>query len=473
MKKTVIFLIIALSLWGCNNFEECNELDTFPEYKESTKIAHENIPGTDVSMVEVCNIVNNQLVDCANRSKGADDLLDVTVVKPQDGDGSVVVVNRGDNQGFVLISGRKDYHPILAYSSEGRFDVNEIAEPTKCWLDGTLNAISNRTLQSDSSKSDNNLAWTQYAPTIDLSASNRMSRSIPYEEYMQLQHIFQDSIESWQRQGYTVYSMREYVDMDPVNNAWAEVDENTVYPQYWEDAERISFVVIKTRATATENPSPIKAMWHQRYPYNKFFPSVGSLTNAYVGCSAIAAGLIMYHYKYPKSINWSNIFESTYTDDLGKLLYNLASKSSPEYSEDGTGIGINNIFKTLKSYGYAGENAEYNKTRVNQSLAANCPVLASSEYLVNGEKRNHAWVLSSRLLTATYYTTEVWTFLSRNSFQRWTWQERMSEATGYYVNWGWWGNGNGYYHDIGYICPPNATNMVYNKILYNLKPTSK
>lgn len=99
---------------GCNNFEECNELDTFPEYKESTKIAHENIPGTDVSMVEVCNIVNNQLVDCANRSKGADDLLDVTVVKPQDGDGSVVVVNRGDNQGFVLISGRKDYHPIIS-----------------------------------------------------------------------------------------------------------------------------------------------------------------------------------------------------------------------------------------------------------------------------------------------------------------------------------------------------------------------
>lgn len=44
------------------------------------------------------------------------------------------VFNRGNNEGFVIISGNDNARPILAYSYEGRFEVNEMPDNVKAWM---------------------------------------------------------------------------------------------------------------------------------------------------------------------------------------------------------------------------------------------------------------------------------------------------------------------------------------------------
>ena len=396
---------------------------------------------------------------------------EITTEKSLTGDGSVIIVNMPDDKGFAVISGRKEFAPILAYAYEGRFDIQKLNEPVKQWLYAVTDSMSNRLNQPDSIISKNRQSWIAYAPQRRVKLSEHCSRSISDEEYMQLQLIFQDSIGSWERQGFKVYSMREYVDMDPVGNAWAEVDENTVYPQYWEDVDRISFVVVKNTGQIFTTGSPIATRWHQDMPYNSYFPSIGSLSHAYTGCGSMAAAIIMSYHKHPSYINWSNIKYDGYSDELGLLLYNLASKSDASYKADGTGITTGNMLKTIKSYGYSAEKSSYDETKVNKSLMDGSPVYMTSSYKRNGKDTHHAWVICSRRIVVSYQTVEVWTFLSRNKFERWHWQQSHTESLPhFYVNWGWGGSQNGYYNSLGSICPTGVTDFEYNDAIYNIKP---
>ena len=48
------------------------------------------------------------------------------------------VVNHGNNNGYVMISATKNYHPVLMWSDKGNFDVNDIPEAAQFYIDGYL-----------------------------------------------------------------------------------------------------------------------------------------------------------------------------------------------------------------------------------------------------------------------------------------------------------------------------------------------
>ena len=46
------------------------------------------------------------------------------------------IFNRGDEQGFIIVSADSRTKKILAYSNEGHFDIESLAPEMKAWLGG-------------------------------------------------------------------------------------------------------------------------------------------------------------------------------------------------------------------------------------------------------------------------------------------------------------------------------------------------
>ena len=60
------------------------------------------------------------------------------------------IFNRGDEQGFIIVSADSRTKKILAYSNEGHFDIDALAPEMKAWLGGYTEALSDLALTPDS-----------------------------------------------------------------------------------------------------------------------------------------------------------------------------------------------------------------------------------------------------------------------------------------------------------------------------------
>ena len=60
------------------------------------------------------------------------------------------IFNRGDEQGFIIVSADSRTKKILAYSNEGHFDVDALAPEMKAWLGGYTEALSDLAMTPDS-----------------------------------------------------------------------------------------------------------------------------------------------------------------------------------------------------------------------------------------------------------------------------------------------------------------------------------
>ena len=60
------------------------------------------------------------------------------------------IFNRGDEQGFIIVSADKRTKKILAYSNEGHFDIEALAPEMKAWLGGYTEALSDLAMTPDS-----------------------------------------------------------------------------------------------------------------------------------------------------------------------------------------------------------------------------------------------------------------------------------------------------------------------------------
>ncbi|MDR1878785.1 MAG: C10 family peptidase, partial [Bacteroidales bacterium] len=72
------------------------------------------------------------------------------------------VYNAGSN-GFVIVAGDDRVAPILAYSNEGAFDLDNIAPATRKWLDDYKTQIRMVVEQDISAKGEVQQAWTYYS----------------------------------------------------------------------------------------------------------------------------------------------------------------------------------------------------------------------------------------------------------------------------------------------------------------------
>ena len=203
------------------------------------------------------------------------------------------------------------------------------------------------------------------------------------------------------------------------------------------------------------------SIWSQDYPYNLDTP-IFKGEKGYVGCGALAVGMLMTYYKFPETINdtivpWSLIIDKNNRIAISKLLETLASEkylNSQYTTYNDRRTKIENIRPTFASLGYAMGNAlngawlyrEENNTTIDNldvlmtfMESGDYPAEAAPVILYGGVNKNeelrgigHIWITDGFLQKERY-----------NSYSINIPPQKLDPQ--FHMVWGWGGKANGYY----------------------------
>lgn len=175
--------------------------------------------------------------------------------------------------------------------------------------------------------------------------------------------------------------------------------------------------------------------WHQGAPYNKYCP-VKNDTICAVGCPAMAVGMILSAFQYPKSYNgysfpWFVINFGSNKDYTARMLQVIGSKSLLDqfYGIKVSGIlflETNKIEDTFTKLGYDYRTTVINEEDMNSSLSQNSPVLVVG--CNRASNYGHVWAIDGYAHASETYSTYT-----------------KDLGNYYHCVWGWGGKSNGYF----------------------------
>ena len=231
--------------------------------------------------------------------------------------------------------------------------------------------------------------------------------------------------------------------------------------------------------------------WHQNFPFNYRLKMCSGRADgrAPAGCVAVAIAHIMAHWKYPRRvglhlIDWELLNEFTarpnayenvmekrplpafgttfpdndrrtlFRNDVALLMHVIGSGVNMTYTCDGSfvpSIFIQRMIDFLHRMGYTGGSREnFSTTAVINSLALNRPVIARGyrDQTLGFNHNGHVWVIDGHLTRrrqVTITVTEYIDFISHQIIISVTPQNHHEEVVLLHNNWGWAGQGNGYF----------------------------
>ena len=449
------FLLFASMFFSCNSQEEypidvkqTEQLGTLPIQmkidagQEVTKQTAEN----------VANLFSKRTF--ASRSADSD-IQDVCAINDSIGNPLCYVINYTNSTGFIIVSATKDYHPILAYSDTGRFEVDKInTNGTSVWLDEQSHYLSLASELPDSIKMKYRAMWTQYS-TQELDFESSRSESDVY-------NLISRSINGWTNQGYTVYRLSEYKNSDEFRNLPSDVQETLLYlpsgyanPNYG-GCENVSFVLKKDVGTYNYVSPLLNTTWGQWGNYNLYVP-----TNCPVGCIAVAVGQIMKYYQYPTTdFAWSSMPNNYATTATATLMADIGQKVKMDYKPTGSSAKNSDALNALiNNYNYSASKIDHNASLVRNELDNGRPVYMTgfndSDFFGLINEEGHAWVCDGYHNSNTIYEYKLMTLEQCPSsyeptmfLNPYTTTIHESYTPSYYhMNWGLDGTCNGYYLD--------------------------
>lgn len=183
----------------------------------------------------------------------------------------------------------------------------------------------------------------------------------------------------------------------------------------------------------------IKTKWGQEYPYNNHCP-IKKGERAPAGCVAIAVGQIAAYFQRPSDENWSVISSFGTKDNsdydipeeneiVATYIRSLGDKLWMNYGADNSG---SNIFMAKR---YVRKHMGFKDARVTKwdwerakgRLEKNIPVYTRGK----GPDGGHAWIVDGYVTQRSYDYNKVFSDRYRTLI---------------HINWGWYGNFDGYYH---------------------------
>lgn len=305
MRINFILLSLVVAMSSCSDIDDINA----PLASHPNQAQFSDTFSSDSVYINRQEIYNAATLFKSNLKRSSRSSIAHTIKTIEDNEGNpaIYAINFNDNDGFLLLSARKTFHPVIAYSGHGHFEATNAKGFLKEWIDQAVNIIEHSSELHPDSLKVYKREWHRYEL---FTGTQHMvaSRALDQSEFLELQTIFQSKIGEWISNGWEYYDVRSYADIDPVNNSWVLDYEGGIYPQYIEDFERLSFVVIPPETSNSNSTiGETKCVWDQIWPYNTYFPFLSNGNHAYVGCSTIAAAHIMFTYQYPKNILWNNI----------------------------------------------------------------------------------------------------------------------------------------------------------------------
>lgn len=198
-------------------------------------------------------------------------------------------------------------------------------------------------------------------------------------------------------------------------------------------------------------------LWDQHAPYNLRYPIHEPSGCHYIaGCVPVAVGQICaYHRKatLPITLNWDAMLESPIgiecsyegVRDISEFFFYLkdyCKVSMTAYpKEDGTwgfatGATLGNALSAFHKLGYTDSNITNEISKVYNSIRNHGPVFIAGNDLYSGG--GHAWVITGYSVFTTHYKYHL-------KDDPTYWGQTDVEKRYMKMNWGWAGNGNGYY----------------------------
>lgn len=308
MKRVSIFIVtfVAMLLIACNGIET-NILDS-----ESAAAKQKTS-----TIIRDVNVSQNEAIEIANRFVRSNDdsgmlptksafsstkMIRSTETVSEDGQNLMYVFNY-QGGGFVIVGSTRNYYPILAYSDEGSFVLQDDMGPVDVWLDETKVSVKNSNSLDNDTKAQMQNLWSMYDGTYADPAQEFFAARRPHtrstgeeacwEEIDALQALYGD--EGW-----------TFLPVSAVEDLFTDLGLSSTYADICYSASQnysaLNETVIGYRYPAINQVGPLlETEWHQYAPFNNLCP------NQYpAGSGVIAAAQVMKYYEEPDTLMLNN-----------------------------------------------------------------------------------------------------------------------------------------------------------------------
>lgn len=447
---------MLLALAACQNEEPSNPL---PSDKETGfEIAGDSLATSKAEIEAV-------LSDLFHNTTRALSSYTITPVKDADGTILYYVVNYADNGGFAIVSATKTYCPILAYSDNGNYNPLDLNRPegVNKWETAIKEDV-RYTIDHPEYADSVKAMWMPYEKQAVAEFYPRRSTRSDNEVLDRIDQMVKDSIVSWQKQGANIYPASQYETDNQSIKAFIEDLPNNVYWMCMDNWENYAYVIERSVSTTSGTDNFVETKWSQREWFNYYFPLYDGVFQSPVGCGVIAAGQLMYFYKYPSTFDWSAMPLTVGNKTTSNFLYQLALAAKAEFGES-TSTTVSGIRDALLAYGYKCEDARaYDFATVSDYVRKGKPALVTGK---SDKNAAHMWVVSGYQHYSANKEVRLFYVASANPNEGMRCAVNNSThiitTDGIYCNWGWGGSYDGYYFKDDFT--PGSFDFTENQIM--------
>ena len=477
MRTYIIYsILLFLFLNACNALDEPFDIDskidlaTIEEHSFTDFTDYEVVTETDVRKVAE-KMANSKLMG-RKSIKNAQNFT-ISIINNKRGVANIYVVNYVNNGGFILISGTKNYVPILAYSSIGNYNTDgEKPGGVKIWEDETAEALKmSKSFPLDTIRKYRKMWYYYESP--DYHDNYLMEHNQRNILDFDLETAWANQLLAWYTAGYEVYpiTQAEITGNSVVDNRFRYSAQQSIYPLYEDEWEHYSAVVKRYVSNISHKSNFIYTLWDQKNGYNDSCPILPNGNHAAVGCGPLAVAQVMRYYQYPSSFNWSYMPYYYPTSITAQFLHTVGVKCNADYDSI-TGIYLEDARDALLYYGYSASIANHNFSRTISNLQQNRPVIMRGQLTKSDNKTaGHEWIASGFNNSFFYDIYEVYTFNNRTTIDVVdTYDTNFIFSDYIYMIWGWGGSYDGYYHDNSLSIPSYVTSVSNRRNIYDIYP---
>ncbi len=437
--KQILSIATIFAFVSCQYIGDTSEnmADEFMIHNYSQKYHRKGIDrSTVVISAADARLVAERYIEGEPTVKSFDkSVKDVIPVFDKNGEPVIYAVNFDD--GYIWISARTDYYPIVAEVENGHFSMDDLENGVGIMLRDISEEI--EYVASLDGFYEYRNAWQPYMEGI--SCDSMISTKAWSVEEQIAYNLLTDRLHD---DGYD-YAFLMY--SSPQSNMNLPED---VYSLFCEKAEMKSFgdehirdlaVVAKKHVEISTDCGPyIKTRWGQGPPFNNGLPD----KDMPLGCVTLAVGQLMRYFEYPAYINWAGMSNVTASIVLVSFLTQLREELKVD---DSGGSTIENAKAVLTDYGYSCEIIDHSVGRISANIKLERPVYMRGQSSSGG----HAWICDGYRNLLVYDEYQLYTYESgvdgMEYFQSGFERKYTASYSTYHMNWGWRGEHDGWFAD--------------------------
>ncbi len=416
----------------------------------------------------------------------------VKSVEADTGEPAMHVINYSGG-GFAIVSATRDYHPVLAYSDEGSFELTDDMGAVEVWLSETKESIRVAESLDAEAKASIRAQWNLLEPAnaalSDLSAlSAAPDASAPRTRASDplMVQAFHNRVSQIMNQypgqyaPLTLNQAASYLDYSFIREISDLAEAYGSPPEY-------TIVGVKQEVISSNYVAPLlTTRWHQRAPYNDYCYNNIEPENTAAGCTAIAIAQILRFHEDAgsSSYNWSAMPNATpypyvtnqngVYPELSTFIRDVGVRIGLNYAHGDSGASSYEYEDAIESYGYTYTSSYPDITTTKNWITAERKPIAMRGELINGV--GHLWVCDG--VEERYYRTSFFVEFINSSYYYFDYGHWIASnptiasssptSTYFHMNWGWPDQLPGWF--IGNDVDTSRGDLRYYRTNYYLKP---